>query len=307
MIKILEEKFKFASEYFDRLIETKSKFPQSIVFEGLDIYGQYFFSLELARLLNCKNEGSKDCGCLNCSWIRENKHPQVITVSPVDFKPQGDESKTVISVKQTREIIKNLLQKSDYHRVFIFLDAKEARMDENSKNILRTYEEIGFKLPGENWIPAGLTRKVFDDEAPNSLLKSIEEPPVDTTFIFLTKNREDLINTIVSRSFVFRLPSGEFSVDYSGIRGLFSNYPDLSLKEALDISEKLNKYTTEEDILPSDVFSMIEEFLASYLRENPDSEKIKRDFLKVSECKKMIQASMKPKSVFDYLLTEFSL
>ena len=164
MFEKFKGKFEFSSKYFEALFKSGKKFPQSIVLEGLDTYGQYFFALELSRILNCKKGGKSDCDCINCSWIRENKHPQVITVTPIDFKPQGDESKTVISVKQTREIIKMLSQQSDYHRVFIFLDAKEGQYDEKTKEILKSYQNIGFQMPKENWIIDGISRKIFDDE-----------------------------------------------------------------------------------------------------------------------------------------------
>lgn len=60
--KNLTEAFPFISNYFKELIESSSdRFPQSIVFEGIDPYAQCFFALELARILNCTEDAKGDC------------------------------------------------------------------------------------------------------------------------------------------------------------------------------------------------------------------------------------------------------
>ena len=202
---LLKEKYPFVSKYFETLIENDvDKFPQSIVFEGLDIIGQYMFSTELARVLNCtESDKSPDCSCINCAWIRDVKHPSVNIVSPINFK--DDASKTVISINQAKKVISSLRETSDYHRVFIFCDARVKERSAAESASVKEFEPLGFGYPEENWTPMSLNFKVFKAEASNSLLKSIEEPPKRTTFIFLTKNREDLISTIVSRSVVFKL------------------------------------------------------------------------------------------------------
>ena len=49
--KILKNRFPFVSKYFEMLLDNDiDKFPQAIVFEGLDVIGQYMFSMELARI-----------------------------------------------------------------------------------------------------------------------------------------------------------------------------------------------------------------------------------------------------------------
>ena len=83
LAEVFEDKFVY--DYFNVALN-EDKFPQSIIFEGLDIFGQLHFALELARVLNCLESGSQDCGCLNCRWVKEGKHPAVNLVSPIDFK-----------------------------------------------------------------------------------------------------------------------------------------------------------------------------------------------------------------------------
>ena len=174
---LLKEKYPFVSKYFETLIENDvDKFPQSIVFEGLDIIGQYMFSTELARVLNCtESDKSPDCSCINCAWIRDVKHPSVNIVSPINFK--DDASKTVISINQAKKVISSLRETSDYHRVFIFCDARVKERSAAESASVKEFEPLGFGYPEENWTPMSLNFKVFKAEASNSLLKSIEEPP----------------------------------------------------------------------------------------------------------------------------------
>lgn len=306
MNKIFENQFKIATNYFETLFKENRKFPQSIVFEGLDIFGQYFFALELARITNCMKQGDVNCDCANCNWIRDNKHPAVKTISQIDSKDSGDDSKTVISIKQTKEITKSLMQQDKFHRFFIFLDAKEGELEESLKKQYENWKQAGFSLPQENWVPSFINIKTLTDEACNSLLKSIEEPPSRTTFVFLTKNRDDLISTITSRSMVFQLPSLKFSFDYQEISELFENYPNLDIYDAFDISDKMQSIMKEKNKTAEEILNMLEQFLGDLFVQNPNSQKIKNDIKKVRLGNKRLKASMGAKTVFESLMLDLA-
>ena len=162
---ILEEKYPFLMKYFKSGVENSTKnIAPCILFYGSDLDAQYSLALEIARLLNCTGDESASCNCLNCNWIRQNQHPAVLTISKVDNKPSNDESKTVISIEQARMIKNDLLVTSEYHRVLIFCDK------DKDGNIL------------------GLNESNFQEPTANALLKTFEEPPSNTTFVFLTKD-----------------------------------------------------------------------------------------------------------------------
>ena len=160
----LSDKYPFLTNYFTQALTTTNRaLPQSILFYGNDFEAQYLLSTEIARLLNCKNDKSDDCDCLNCRWINEGTHPAVMTISRLDNKADDDKSKTVISVKQCQMIKELLMNTSEFHRVFIFCDRDD------------------------NGSISGLNHLNFKDEAANSLLKCIEEPQPGVTFVFLTR------------------------------------------------------------------------------------------------------------------------
>jgi len=310
-------KDKFVYDYFNAALN-ENKFPQSIIFEGLDIFGQLHFALELARTVNCleksrsgfSNSGgyeiAQDCGCLNCRWIKEGKHPAVNLVSPIDFKCGDTGSKTVISVKQALGITQALEQTSDYHRVFILLDAKNQALSEIDRKNLEQYSHLGYTLPDEDWLPCSINHKIFQHTATNAILKAVEEPPARTTFIFLTNNREDLIPTIVSRSLVFKMPACKTDVPTGFIEDAFKNYPNISLFDAFEISTAMQEYLKEQNCEPKTVLVMLEEYLSKLMKKGMPIVKIKEDIKKIAVARRQLFASMSAKTVFDWLLIELS-
>lgn len=309
---IFSKNFQFTTRYFNEKLEAikegKAKFPQSVIFEGSDIYGELFFALELARILNCEKDGSEFCNCTNCNWIKTFTHPAITIVTPIDFKDMDSGSKTVISTKQCQAIGEKLLETSDYHRVFIFLNADKEPLTENEERQAAEFKNLGYELP-EEWKPSHINHKIFQDQASNVILKSVEEPPKNTTFFFLTKNREDIIQTIVSRSQIFSLPSGAKNQDYSFVADLFANYPNFTFDDAFDISEKLLAEIKNEKYSALDLILMIEEYLTALIKNNlanpafVQSAMIDLNHAQIAE--KMLSSNVQPKTVFNWLSTEF--
>lgn len=284
--KELRENYPFLTEYFEQGLKNEIRsISHSILFYGQDIETQYNLATEIARLLNCKEDRAENCNCLNCNWIREKQHPEVLTISRIDNKPSDDESKTVISVKQSQMIKNSLLNTSDYHRVFIFCDAK--------------IEKVGDE---EKWIPLGLNETNFQQETANSLLKIIEEPPENTTFFFLTRDKNDLIETIISRSQSFFVPSfNADSRDYSTIAELFEDYPQIERKDSLDLAQSLFSLSKEQG--SEEILTQIQNFMYALLKSNLDNtmlkNKILSDLKEVEMAKLQIEKRLAPQLAFE--------
>lgn len=274
---LLSDRYPFLTNYFtEALNSTTRPLPQSILFYGNDLNAQYTLSKEIARLLNCKNNKSDNCECLNCKWIREDSHPAVMTISRVDNKPEDDDSKTVISIKQSALIKETLMSASEFHRVFIFCD----RDDEG--NI------------------AGLNQSNFQAETANSLLKIIEEPQPGVTFIFLTRYIDDLLSTIISRSQCFFVPSGaNVSYEYSAINGIFDNYWEFERKDVFDISQKLQDLSKEVSVLT--ILESIQNYILTILKSNPKQIEFIKHIEILEDCKKQAKLGIKPVNIFDDL------
>lgn len=238
-------------KYFNNGINSTGKnIAHCILFYGSDIQAQYDLALEIARMLNCTGDHTPDCQCLNCKWIRENNHPAVLTISKVDNKPSDDNSKTVISIDQARMIKNDLLVTSDYHRVLIFCDKdKEGNV-------------------------AGLNQLNFQADAANALLKTFEEPPSNTMFFFLTKDKSDMITTVVSRAQCFYVPSmQDEDRDFSFVKDAMDGYLELERNEVLDFNDKI--LDLAKMIEPQIVFTQMQNYIEFLLKANIDNLSLK--------------------------------
>lgn len=278
---LLSDKYPFLTNYFKKGIQNKLNnkgvpIAHSLLFCGNDLDSQYILAKEIARELNCTGDHTNNCQCLNCRWIRENSHPAVLTISKIDNKPADDETKTVISIKQS-EMIKNMLMTtSEFYRVFIFCDK-----DENG-NI------------------RGLTPQNFQEETANSMLKIIEEPNDRIMFIFLTSNKEDIISTIVSRSQCFNISKGEREdFSFESIKPIFQDYWNFERSKVFDISQTLINLTKE---IPADkILEEMQNYILSILKSNPDNISFIDDIKQIETAKKEINLGMNPQNVFDNL------
>ena len=277
----LDEKYPFLMKYFNRGINAdKKNIAHCILFYGTDIQAQYDLALEIARMLNCTGDRTQACQCLNCKWIKENNHPAVLTISKVDNKPSDDNSKTVISIEQARMIKNDLLVTSDYHRVLIFCDKdKEGNV-------------------------CGLNQQNFQADAANALLKTFEEPPSNTTFFFLTKDKSDMITTVVSRAQCFYVPSmKDEERDFSLVKDAMDGYLELERNEVLDFNDKILDIAKMVD--GEEVFTQMQNYMSALLKSNLDNLSLKvkliSDIKAVETAKKEYRLNMNIQTIVETL------
>lgn len=279
--KLLEEKYPFLMKYFKSGVENPSRnIAHCILFYGSDLGAQYDLALEIARLLNCSKERAADCECLTCNWIRNNQHPAVMTISKVDNKDSDDTSKTVISIEQARSIKNNLLVTSEYHRVLIFCDK------DKDGNV------------------CGLNENNFQEPTANALLKTFEEPPANTTFFFLTKDKTDMISTIVSRAQCFYVPSLEPEEhDFSLVKDAMDGYLELSRGEVLDLYDKLFELTKEND--SAEILNQVQNYMTELLKNALDNPLLKikliKDIKAVEHAKEELRLNMNIQTILETL------
>lgn len=275
----LSNKYPFLTNYFTQALTMQNRaLPQSILFYGNDIQPQYILATEIARLLNCKEEKEDNCECINCRWINEGTHPAVLTISKFDNKPENDDSKTVISIKQSQMIKEMLVSSSEFHRVFIFCDRDE------TGNI------------------CGINSINFQAETANSLLKIIEEPQPGVTFIFLTRNIDDVLPTIISRSQCFFVPEirvKENQYDYSLIDGIFTDYLDIDRKYLFELSNSLQNLTKENST--KEVLNSIQNYMLALLKANPQKTELIKHIEYVEDAKRQAELGIKSTNIFDNL------
>ncbi len=274
-------------DYFKSGIQNSDKnIAHCILFWGNDIDAQYELALEISRLLNCQFDGKPDCNCLNCTWIRNNNHPAVLTYSKNDNKPSDDDSKTLFSINQARMIKNDLAVTSEYHRVLIFCD----KDDEGN---------LG-----------GLNPTNFSIDASNALLKTFEEPPSNTTFFFLTNDVTDMISTVVSRSQCFFVPSKKDEPrNFDLVKEAMDGYLELERNEVLDFNDKLNVLMKENN--PNEIFTQMQNYMAGMLKSNLTNKHLKikllHDINAVEKAKKEYKLNINIQTIVETLAFDLIL
>lgn len=273
----ISQKYPKLLKYFESGIQDDNKnISHCLLFWGPDIKSQCELALEVARLLNCSKDGEEACDCLNCRWIKEQTHPAVKIYTRLDFKDGTDDEdstkgKKNINISQAKSIINELAVTSDYHRVYIFCDR----------------DDDGNLLP--------LNQVNFPEATSNALLKTFEEPPKNTTFIFLTNDKTDIISTVVSRAQSFFVPSKlEDNCTYNLVESVISNYWQIERGKVLDFENNILKLMSENE--PMEIFTQIQNYMLATMKANSENKqlfyRLMRDIKFVEDAK--LQVSLTP-------------
>lgn len=273
----ISQKYPKLLKYFESGIQDDNKnISHCLLFWGPDIKSQCELALEVARLLNCSKDGEEACDCLNCRWIKEQTHPAVKIYTRLDFKDGTDDEdstkgKKNINISQAKFIINELAVTSDYHRVYIFCDR----------------DDDGNLLP--------LNQVNFPEATSNALLKTFEEPPKNTTFIFLTNDKTDIISTVVSRAQSFFVPSKlEDNCTYNLVESVISNYWQIERGKVLDFENNILKLMSENE--PMEIFTQIQNYMLATMKANSENKqlfyRLMRDIKFVEDAK--LQISLTP-------------
>lgn len=273
----ISQKYPKLLKYFENGIQDENKnISHCLLFWGPDIKSQCELALEVARLLNCSKDGEEACDCLNCRWIKEQTHPAVKIYTRLDFKDGTDDEdstkgKKNINISQAKSIINELAVTSDYHRVYIFCDR----------------DDDGNLLP--------LNQVNFPEATSNALLKTFEEPPKNTTFIFLTNDKTDIISTVVSRAQSFFVPSKlEDNCTYNLVESAISNYWQIERGKVLDFENNILKLMSENE--PMEIFTQIQNYMLATMKANSENKqlfyRLIRDIKFVEDAK--LQISLTP-------------
>ena len=146
------------------------------------------------------------CGvCPACQKAAQLIHPDIHFSYPVIPKKSGDKPVSNDYIKQWREFV----QQQPYGNRFDWLQFIGAENQQGNITAAECHEIIrkmslkSFEAPYKIlilWMPELL------GQDGNRLLKLIEEPPPDTLFLFVAENDEAIIQTILSRLQLIKIP-----------------------------------------------------------------------------------------------------
>ena len=143
------------------------------------------FAIVLMQLAGCKNShnGKPDCSCTFCNQIANGTYSDCHTVTPVGKMFQIKVGDRLNPEPNTlRNMLDHLGYTSGSHRKFGLIHDADR----------------------------------MNTEAQNALLKTLEEPPAETTMILTSANPSALLPTTRSRCQILPLPDNKYRFDFAG-------------------------------------------------------------------------------------------
>jgi len=225
----------------EKLINTikENRISHAQLFLGSEGSGNLALAIAYAQYISCENKQEYDsCGvCPSCTKFQKLVHPDLHFVFPVSTSktikkdPVSDDY-----ISQWREIIlENPYINQNKWYELINVENKQGIISKNEsyeilkKLNLKTFESE-YKIM-IIWLP-----EKMNAFAANKLLKLIEEPPAKTLFLLVAENTEKILQTILSRTQLFKIPK----IDQESMRNALCDRFGLSMEKADDIVHLAN-------------------------------------------------------------------
>lgn len=188
------------------------KLPHALLFHGPDGSGKEAHAIELAALLNDNSSNSY-------AKIKKFQHPNINLIIPMPREKSINKKSNgldCLSEKSLNDLIEMKEKKMNY-------PYQEINFDKASSILINSIRDI--KKNSHFSIKNGsVVHIIFEaeklckpkNEPGNALLKILEEPPENTFFILIATNKDELLDTIISRccDFYFSKINKEKIKDY---------------------------------------------------------------------------------------------
>lgn len=193
-----------------QLIQTvkEKRISHAQLFLGSEGSGNLALAIAYAQYICCLDKQDNDsCGqCKSCIKFQKLVHPDMHFVFPVNTtgKVKKDASSDNF-ILQWREFV-NFFPYFDEHAWYEFIGMENKQGNIGKLDAEAIQQKMSFKPFEANykfmliWLPERM-----NTTAANKLLKLIEEPPENTLFLLVSKNIDQIIKTILSRTQLIRV------------------------------------------------------------------------------------------------------
>lgn len=210
-----------------------NRLSHALLFLGKEGSGALSLALAFAQLVTCEKVNGRDaapsgpslfgeaepvtdklpltdaCGvCASCQKAQELIHPDIHFSYPVVTKKAGSPPISTDYITEWREFVKNYPYGNAYDWLqFIGAENKQGNITAHECNdIIRKLNLKSFESEYKilvMWMPEYLGNEG------NKLLKLIEEPPPNTLFLLVAENESQILQTILSRCQLVKIPALE--------------------------------------------------------------------------------------------------
>lgn len=192
--------YPWQTESWHALQGLRSRLPNALLIKGAQGIGKLDLAMNFARSMLCEKpqaDGAACQACDSCHWFEQDSHPDFRLIQPdalsaaedAEEKPGGKKPSREISVDQIRDLsnFANLSAHCGGYRIVVIHPAE-----------------------------------AMNQNAANSLLKTLEEPTDKLLFLLLTNKPQQLLPTILSRclSFTVHTPTREAGAAWLAQQGV---------------------------------------------------------------------------------------
>jgi DNA polymerase-3 subunit delta' len=182
------------------------RLPQVLILTGPAGVGKQRLALWVAQLLACERPGVEPCGdCRGCRLVLGLGHPDLHWIVPIPRPKAAEPDK---QVEEAAEAIAEVLAERRASTLYLPPDGLSAHGMATARLIARKAALTPVEGKRKVFVIGEAERLVPQEanpEAANALLKLLEEPPGDTTFMLTTAEPARVLPTIRSRAVPLRL------------------------------------------------------------------------------------------------------
>jgi DNA polymerase-3 subunit delta' len=185
----------------------ENRISHAQLFLGPEGCGKLALAIAYSQYICCENKQEDDsCGvCRSCVKFEKLVHPDLHFLYP--FSATKDKPVSSSLLTEWRNLLlenKCYVTLSDWYEA-IGIENKQGIINANDCN--ETIKTLSLKSYESEYkiMVIWMIEKLFHSAAPK-LLKILEEPPDKTLFLLICENHEQVINTILSRTQIIKIP-----------------------------------------------------------------------------------------------------